>query len=166
VTRNQELDLLGVDLLATAVDEVLDAALDRVAQRPAVPAGPHEIAGTVEALGGEGVAVAVWRGEVPADGVRPARGQLSGLALGHLVVRTGPQHADFIKGRDRDTDGLGPQVGGRVERGEQEQPLAHAERLGDVHPPSGQLVEDPAGDPRGGQHPGAEPGDGVVERRV
>jgi hypothetical protein len=33
VTRDQELDLLGVDLLTATVDEVLDAALDRVAQR-------------------------------------------------------------------------------------------------------------------------------------
>ncbi len=32
--------------------------------------------------------------------------------------------------------------------------------------PSGQLVEDRTGNARGGQHPGAEPGDGVVEGRV
>ncbi len=32
--------------------------------------------------------------------------------------------------------------------------------------PSGQLVEDRTGNARGGEHPGAEPGDGVVEGRV
>jgi hypothetical protein len=50
VMREEEFDLFGVDLLAAAVDEVLDAAFDRVAQRPGVTVGPHEVAGTVEAL--------------------------------------------------------------------------------------------------------------------
>ena len=63
-----------VDLLTAAVDEVVDAALARVAQRPLIPACPHEVAGTVEALGGEGLAVAVRRSKVPADGVGPTRG--------------------------------------------------------------------------------------------
>jgi hypothetical protein len=74
VPRDQEFDLLSVDLLTAAVDEVVDAALDRVAQRPLIAACPHEVAGTVEALGGEGLAVAVRRSEVPADGVGPTRG--------------------------------------------------------------------------------------------
>ena len=69
----EELDLLSVDLLTAAVDEVVDATLARVAQRPLIPACPHEVAGTVEALGGEGLAVAVRRSKVPADGVGPAR---------------------------------------------------------------------------------------------
>jgi hypothetical protein len=38
--------------------------------------------------------------------------------------------------------------------------------LGDVDASSGRLVEDRAGDARGGQHPGAGPGDGVAERPV
>src|SRR6202035_3382018 len=50
VTRDQELDLFGVDLLAAAVDEVLDTALDRVAQLPRVPARLDEATATVELL--------------------------------------------------------------------------------------------------------------------
>ena len=64
----------------------------------------------------------------------------------------GREHPDFIKGRDRDTGGLGPQVGGRIKRGEQEDPLAHTEGLGDMDAPSGRLVEDRTGDARRGQH--------------
>lgn len=74
VPRDKELDLLSVDLLSAAVDESIDAALARVAQRPLIPECPHEVAGTVEALGGEGLAVAVRRSKVPADGVGPTRG--------------------------------------------------------------------------------------------
>jgi hypothetical protein len=87
----------------------------RRSQRPLEPACPHEVAGTVE-------------------------------ALGDLDLGAGSEHPDFIKGRDRDTDGLGPEIGGRIERGEQEEPLAHAEGLGNVDASSGQLVEDPTGD--------------------
>jgi hypothetical protein len=39
-----------------------------------------EVAGTVEALGGEGLAVAVRRSKVPADGVGPTRGSGDNLA--------------------------------------------------------------------------------------
>src|SRR5208337_2519270 len=51
------------------------------------------------------------------------------LALGDLDLGAGPEHPDFIVGRDRDTDGLGPQAGGRIERREQEEALTHAEGL-------------------------------------
>ena len=51
--RIEVLDLLGADLLAAAVDEVLLAALDHVVARRMLP---HQIARAVEAVGGEGLA--------------------------------------------------------------------------------------------------------------
>jgi hypothetical protein len=86
------LHLLGGDLLAASVDDVLQPALhDEVAGG----GDPDEIAGAVEAVLGEGVRV-VRRGPVvPAQRVRPTGEQFAGLPGGDLPVLF-VNHTDFV----------------------------------------------------------------------
>ena len=81
--QDQVLDLLGADLLAAAVDQVLLAALHHVVPRRMLP---HQIARAVEAVGRERPRVVLRRAVVAAQRVRSARAELADLAERHLVV--------------------------------------------------------------------------------
>ena len=129
VAEHQQLHLLGVDLLAAAVDQVLDAALDGDAALAVDRRDRGEVAGAVEAVGGEGARVVLRRVEVAAQRVRPAAAQLPHLPVGHLGLGAGFEHADLVVRRERGADGGGAGAAGGPGTGGEEQALAHAEEL-------------------------------------
>ena len=125
VGQDQVLDLLGADLLAAAVDQVLLAALDHVVAGR-VP--PHQVARAVEAVGGERAGVVLRRAEVAAQRVGPAAGQLADFAAAHLVAVVVDQPHLVVRA-DRPAAGLQPHLLRVVEAHEEQHPLRHAEVL-------------------------------------
>ena len=95
--QDQVLDLLGADLLAAAVDQVLLAALDHVVARGMLA---HQIARAVEAVGGESRGVVLGRAVISAQRVGPAAAEFADFARRHdVVVLVEKPH--FVVGADR-----------------------------------------------------------------
>jgi hypothetical protein len=76
--RNQvRFDFFGADLFATAVDQVFDSSLDDQVSRRIEP---DQVAGAIESLGGERLAIAIRRAEVAANRVWSAAPQFTNRA--------------------------------------------------------------------------------------
>ena len=131
MAQQQQLDLLGVDLLAAAVDQVLDAALDGDVALAVDHRDRGEVAGAVEAVGGEGARVVLGarrssRAACTARGSTARRPAPSGSS----ASVPGLEHADLV---ERARAGCRPwsarAAAGRAGPGGEEQALAHAEQL-------------------------------------
>ncbi len=83
VHQDQVLDLLGADLLAAAVDQVLLAALDDVVARRMLA---HQVARAIEAVGRELARVVLGHAVVAAQRVRAAARQFADFAVGHFAA--------------------------------------------------------------------------------
>lgn len=80
MSQDQILNLLRVDLLPTAIDEILDAAFHQVGAGGVVA---HQIAGSVEPVRGELSGVVVADSVVSPEGVGATHGELADLAVEH-----------------------------------------------------------------------------------
>ena len=107
MAQDQILDLLGADLLAAAVDEVLLATFDHVV---AGRMFPQQVTASVKAVGGERTLVVLGGAEVAAQRVRAARQQFADLAVGHIVIVLVDQ-AHLVVRADRAPAGLQSDVG-------------------------------------------------------
>ncbi|WP_344449386.1 hypothetical protein [Acrocarpospora macrocephala] len=96
MAHQQRLDFLGAHLLPTAVDEVLQSALNADAALAAHGPDRDEVAGAVETVGGERRGVDVGGVEVAPDGVGPATGELSDSAIRHLGFRARLEHPELV----------------------------------------------------------------------
>ena len=83
VSEQEVLDLLGGDLLAAAVDLVLRTTDHRDVS---VRGEPDDVAGAVEAVGGEAALVVLGRPVVSADGVGAAGEQVPGFPVRDIAV--------------------------------------------------------------------------------
>src|SRR5262249_53779345 len=80
------------DLLAAAVDQVLQTAAEHVVRRAGDDLLLHQVAGAVPAVAGEGLAVALFRAVVPVGRVGSLEGRLPDPA--GLDGRLGPRDDD------------------------------------------------------------------------
>jgi hypothetical protein len=128
VGQQQVLDLLGGDLLAAPVDEVLGPAFDG---QVAAGVAPDDVARPVEAVGGEGAGVVRLGPVVAPDRVRAPGEELARLAVGHRLA-VGPDDQDLVGRRQRPALRLDHDAVGVVEPGVVEEPLGHPEHL--LHP--------------------------------
>ncbi len=118
--QQEQLDLLGVDLLAAPVDDVLDASLDR---QVALAVNDHErgqVAGAVEPVRGECHGIVIGRVVVAPQRVGAGATQFADLPVGHFAFRTGFEDAYFIQRRQRRSHGGGSCRAGRVRPGDGE----------------------------------------------
>ena len=124
--RNQvRLDFLGVDFLATAIDQVLDSSFDdQVAGR----IEPHQVAGAVKSVGGERFAIALGRAVVTAERVRSATPKLADRA-GRDLGSVGVDDTDLIGRRERPALGRKCNFVAVVEMRVAQQSLGHPEHL-------------------------------------
>ncbi len=99
------LDLFAVDLLAAAIDHVLDASAKDKVSLAADKAAAHEIAGAICAVGCEGLAVAVRGIEIAWTRVRPVDHGLAHLVGIDLVLGARPHDAHPIRRNERLADG-------------------------------------------------------------
>ncbi len=118
-------DFLCVDLLAAAVDEVLDSSLD-----DEIPGRikPHKVAGAIESIGGERFPIAFGRAEVAANGVRTAAPQFADRA-GRSVGTVGLNDPDLIGWREWTTLRRECDFFALVETRVAQQSLSHSEHL-------------------------------------
>ncbi|MCY1517707.1 hypothetical protein D9M68_524040 [compost metagenome] len=126
MTGHGQLDLFAVDLLATAADQILQAAAEHVIGLAVDDLGVHEVARAVVTIAGEGFPVALFRAEVAMDGVRPLEGGLADLARLGILLSARHQDADVVPGRYR------PAVGGVVCFGRVILVAEHDHALGDA----------------------------------
>ena len=99
VAQEQELDLLGVDLLPATVDDVLDPPLDEQVLLALERAPARQVAGAVEAVAGEGGEVVLGSGVVAGDRVGPTAAELADLAVGHGRLGPRSQEAHLVERR-------------------------------------------------------------------
>ena len=92
--EDQVFDLLRRDLLAAAIDQVLDAPFDHVVARWVLA---QQIARAVEAVIGEGARIVLLGREIPPQGIGAAHAKLAHLAERHDIVVLVEQHRLVVR---------------------------------------------------------------------
>ena len=121
---DQVLQFFRADLLAAAIDQVLDATFhDQIAVVPS-----DEVAAAVPSVAGETAPIVLGRSEVSAQCVRPTREQFAGHALRNVVV-VFVHNAYFVLRQHRAALGADDDVFRIVESRVVEQTLRHTKHL-------------------------------------
>src|SRR5438034_2319514 len=95
--QQMSLDLLGIDLFAAAIDQILDSSFDDQIARSI---HPHQVASAIKSVTGERLAIALLGAIIPSNRIRSTAPQLADLTRCDLISAR-IHDPDFVARRHR-----------------------------------------------------------------